>query len=132
MKYELTEYINSITMTKKNLCRGDEEAAKAYPAFVVNRCMSYHQSLISISSVLNTHYVSNLEHYEFLLHIIPKGKRFAKWAKPKNDDSVKFVAKYYNVSMFRAREMLELLTDEQVASIKSSFDEGGMQKKRGS
>lgn len=131
MKYELSEYINSITMTKENLCRGDDEATKGYPSFVVNRCMSYHQSLIHISNELNGHYVPNLDHYEFLLHIIPKGKRFAKWAKSVNDENTPLIAKYYEVSQKRAREIMELLTESQIEEIKSYFSEGGVEKKRG-
>lgn len=131
MKYELNDYLNSITMTKQNLCRGDDEAAKAYPAFVANRCMSYHQSLISLSNALNEHYVPNLNHYEFLLYTIPKGKRFAKWAKPPKEDKVPLIAKHYQISQARAREIIQLLNDDQIASIESLYEEGGLESKKG-
>jgi len=131
MEYELSEYINSITMTKVNLCRDDEEAAKAYPAFVVNRCMSYHQSMIFLSNTLNECYVPNLHHYEFLLYTTPVGKRFAKWAKPPKEDKVPLIARHYKVSQSRAREIIPLLTSEQLASIEEMYEEGGLVKGKG-
>ena len=124
--------MKSINIDKKNILRGNADNTKEYPAFVVNRCMSYHQPLVNITNTLNScNVLDNLQHYEFLLHVIPKGKRFAKWTKPKNEEFSPFIAKHYNVSQTRALEILSLLSEEHIKKIMTEFDKGGIVKKSG-
>lgn len=134
MASELGLYLQSINQTKENLIRGSNApaaAAKDYPAFVVNRTLSYFGDCILFVNELNVRglsefHLTNTMQYEFLLHLIPKNKRFEKWSKPSKDDQkIKNVARFYGVSTQRAREFVSLLSEQQLKVIANKLDEGG-------
>lgn len=130
MSIGLPEVLNSINLDKQNLLRGNPEAARAYPAFVVARSLSYHQPLIPLLDQLNElRRLDNLSHYEFLLYTVPKAKRFAKWSKPEPVEDLEFIARMYECSTDKARQYLSLLNEDQITQIRESFDEGGSGKK---
>ena len=52
--YELKDYLNSINFTKQDLMLdGDVFWEKKYPAFIVNRCLSYHNDTLPIANEMN-------------------------------------------------------------------------------
>ena len=120
----LSEALNSINFTKKNLIRNDdgsinEEEAKSFPSYIVLRSLSYHTDCVPYVAYLNQmmtkeHGMSNAMQYEFLLHTIPKGKRFAKWSKPKNEKALELIMEYNTVSYNVAKDYLRLLNEEQI------------------
>ena len=83
MSYELKDYLNSINFTKKDLMKSeDKDWVKKYPAFIVNKCLSYHyDTLIAANEMNGYHFLPNNMQYHFLLNIVRKKKRFAKWMK---------------------------------------------------
>ena len=123
----LGEALNSINFTKKNLIRNDdgsinEDEAKTFPSFIVLRSLSYHADCIPYVAFLNQfmtkeHNMTNAMQYEFLLHTIPKGKRFSKWAKPATEKSLELIMEYNNVSYDVAKGQLRLLNKEQIAEL---------------
>ena len=53
---KLGDFLNSINYTKEDLFFEDEEnASKNYPAFVVNRCLSYFPDTIIHANEMNLH-----------------------------------------------------------------------------
>lgn len=128
---ELKDFLNSINLDKKNLLRGNPVAVKAYPAFVVSRCLSYHQALIPLLDMLNEcRNIDALAHYEFLLNSIPISKRYAKWTKPTLDEDITVVSTVYNCSRQKAEEYLAFISEDQLKQMKDFFQEGGLIKKR--
>lgn len=112
------EFVNSINMTKKDIMVKDNE--KDYIPFVVNRTLSYFLDTIFLVNEMNiNHQLDKTMQYHFLLHLVCKRKRFAKWHKSnKNDiEAIQFV---YNVNQRRAQEMLSLLNAEQLNTIRDS------------
>lgn len=65
-------------------------------------------------------------HYEFLLYAISKGRRFAKWGKPENDDNIKLIMEVYTYSYDKAREVLDLFSDADIERLRSLKDTGGV------
>lgn len=117
----LTDFLNSINLTKKNLIDesdSPEAAAKVYPAFVTARSLSYFSNTVLLVNELNKcGTIDNKMHYDFLLNIIPKGKRFAKWAKPAKSDTIKKLVEIHNISYKKAEELAYVLTDAQLAEL---------------
>ena len=123
----LSEALNSINFTKKNLIRNEDgtinhQEAKSFPSYVVLRSLSYHVDCIPYVAYLNQlmlkeHNMTNAMQYEFLLHVIPKGKRFAKWAKPKTEIVIELLMEFDNISYDEAKGYIRLLTDEQINDI---------------
>ncbi len=126
---DLKDFMNSINMTKENLIRNSDSrdaATKQYPAFVVSRSLSYHRNLINIVNELNMCPVGNQEHYEFLLNIIPKGKRWASWAKPENTPLVKLLVEKKGMSYEKAIDIAHILKPDQIEAICKDPEYGGV------
>lgn len=126
----LSDALNSINFTKKNLIRNEDgsinkSALKGYPGFVVLRSLSYHVDCIPWVAYLNTHMtaahnMSEEMQYEFLLHTIPKGKRFAKWAKPETEKALDFIMEIYKVNHATAKGYLRLMSAEDIDKLMKS------------
>lgn len=123
------DYLNSINSTKNNMMRdseNDEIAEKEYPAFLVNRGLSYFQDTIFMANEMNrfTHLDKKLQ-YEFLLNIIRPRKRFSKWFKKEQNDDIEAIKEYYGYSNAKALQTLPVLSDEQITIIKEKLQKGG-------
>jgi len=79
------DYVNSITLTKKNLMRGTENDSlmeKGYSPFLTNRSLSNYNDTIGLANEMNIrHELDNLMQYEFLINTVRSKKRYAKWNK---------------------------------------------------
>ena len=131
MSYELKDYLNSINFNKKNLMNSDDkEWVKKYPAFIVNRCLSYHHDTLPIANEMNGyHFLPNQVQYSFLLNIVRKKKRFARWAKVEKLSNLEYVKEYYGYSNEKAKTALSILTKQQIEIIKKSLQKGGRKRK---
>ena len=127
MAYELKDYLNSINFTKQDVMKTDDITwEKKYPAFIVNKCLSYHyDTLIAANEMNGYHFLPNNMQYQFLLNIVRKKKRFAKWMKAEKLKDIEYVKEYYGYSNEKAKEALNILTDKQIEEIKLSLFKGG-------
>lgn len=123
------DYVTSINTTKKNMMRDTENdtlAEKDYNAFLVNKALSYFPDTILHANMMNQyHHLPNRPQYEFLQNSIRTKKRWSKWAKPVEDERLQHIMEYYQYNSQRAQEVMELLTDEQIAEICKLCDKGG-------
>ena len=70
------------------------------------------------------HHLDNKLQYEFLLNSIRPKKRFAKWHKPEQDDDVQVVSEFYNYSLPKAKQVLSILSAEQLRIIREKMTLG--------
>lgn len=127
------DYIKSINETKKNMMRGtdnDELAEKGYKPFLSNRALSYHVDTVMQANIANgISHVDSLLQYEYLLNIIRPRKRYAKWAKQDNDGDISVICEYYGYNETKARQALDILTNEQINVIREKLQKGGVSSK---
>jgi hypothetical protein len=120
------DFINAITQTKENLFI-DPQASKDYNAFMVNRGLSQYADTILYANEMNRFY--NLDpdmQFQYLINTITKKKRFNKWAKKEKDPkSFLLVKEYYKYSDEKARSVVDILTDDQLAIIETKLYKGG-------
>ena len=57
---------------------------------------------------------------------IRKNKRFSKWHKAEKSELLEIVMEFYGYSIKRAKEVLPLLTTEDIEQMKIVLDKGGM------
>lgn len=132
MAADLGLYLNSINTTKKNVMRDPEanpSVIAQYPAYIINKLLSYHEDCVLIVNALNRLSKSNLDNqlqYEFLLHALSKKKRFSKLHREIVPENLAAVKKYYRYNTARAMEVLELHTEEQLKLIHAELSEGGI------
>lgn len=122
------EYLKSINDTKQDIME-DDIAERSYVSFIINRSLSYFPDTISFANILNQHHhIDNKLQYKFLINIIRKKKRFSKWIKPETESDIEVVKEYYGYSNDKARQVLPLLSPEQITIIKQKVSKGGRTK----
>ena len=125
------DFINSINFTKQDVMKTDDITwEKKYPAFIVNKCLSYHyDTLIAANEMNGYHFLPNNMQYQFLLNIVRKKKRFAKWMKAEKLKDIEYVKEYYGYSNEKAKTALSILTKNDIEHIKKSLNKGGRKRK---
>jgi hypothetical protein len=119
------EYVNAINMSKKNIMV-DDIAEKQYIPYMTNRSLSYFNDTVLIANEMNiNHHLDNRLQFDFFINIVRKRKRFSKWFKPESQSDVEVVKTYYGYSNEKARQVLPLLTKEQLEVLKKKVDKGG-------
>ena len=129
--YELKDYLNYINFTKEDIMdTTDVTWEKKYPAFIVNKCLSYHyDTLIAANEMNGYHFLPNNMQFQFLLNIVRKKKRFAKWFKAEKLKNLEYVKEYYGYSNEKAKTALSILNKSQIETIKKSLQKGGRNKR---
>jgi len=124
----LTEYLNSINYSKKNLMV-DSDSEKAYTPYVVNRCLSYFpDTLLHANEMNRLNFLDKKVQYNYYLGSVRSRKRFSKWLKKEESKDIELIKQYYGYSDKKARETLRILSEQDIKNIKKELDIGGSRK----
>ena len=122
------ELIKSISSTKKDILENEKD----YNAFMVNRGLSYFPDTVLYANEMNKfHHLDNRLQYSFLINIIRKRNRFSKWNKSIESENINAIKRYYGYSNEKARDVLPLLSNENLNIIKGKIFHGGTQRQTG-
>ena len=120
------DFLNAINETKKDLIKEDPSNEKEYSAWMVNRGLSFFPDTVMYANEMNQrHQVSNKWQFQFLLNSIPRKKRFSKWFKREEEKNLKLVMDCYGYSSEKAKQVLGILTQEQLKTIEEKQYTGG-------
>ena len=125
--YNPFDYVNSINLKTADYT-SDEGYMKHYPAFMVNKALSYFIDTIMHSNEMNR-LGATLDkdmQYNFFIHSVRKSKRFSPWAKKSTNPDLDIVKQYYNYSTEKAEQALKLLSKEELQVIRSKLSVGGI------
>jgi hypothetical protein len=121
------EIVPSILVTKKDILEDEND----YDAFIVNKALSYHMDCVLYANELNM--LPNLDaklQYHYFLHSIRAYKRkFVPWIKKEKSENINLLAEYYGFSKAKAREVVSMFSDVEMAKIKAYLDKGGATKR---
>ncbi|MBI33546.1 MAG: DNA polymerase [Gammaproteobacteria bacterium] len=118
------DYLKAINSTKKDIF----ESEKDYSPFMINRGLSYFPDTVLFANEMNKyHHIDHRLQFDFLINIIRKRNRFSKWNKKIKLSDLDAVKSYYGYSSEKARDVLPLLSKEQLKIIKESINYGGVQ-----
>ena len=124
------DYLNAINDTKEDIIGesdNPELAEKLYPPYLVNKGLSYFIDTVYLVNEMNQrHHLQKKLQFDFLINIVRKKKRYSKWFKPQQDDVVDAVMNYYGYSQDKARQVVNLLTEDQITQITTSQSKGGI------
>jgi hypothetical protein len=119
------DFLNDINYDKKNIMV-DDITEKQYVPFMVNRGLSYFQDTVLMANEMNiNHHLDSRLQFDFFINIVRKRKRFSKWFKPESNSDVEVVKACYGYSNEKARQVLSLLTKEQLEELKKKVYKGG-------
>tara|TARA_B100000497_G_C7682353_1_gene412950 strand:- start:1558 stop:1938 length:381 start_codon:yes stop_codon:yes gene_type:complete len=120
------EFVNSINSTKVNIMDQDADTETKYNSFLVNRSLSYFPETVIMSNEMNRlHHLDAKLQYDFLINIVRKKKRFSKWNKPEERTDIECVKKYFGYSESKAKQVVGLLSESQITTIKNKVTVGG-------
>lgn len=125
---KLTDYLNSINYTKEPLMdTEDEQVEKQYAPYIVNRCLSYFIDTILHANQMNQFSQADKKlQFDYLQNAIRKRKRFSKWAKNELGDEFTIVKEYYGYSNSKTKEIMSLLTNEDIEQMRLYLSGGGI------
>lgn len=118
------DIIHSILQTKKNVLDNEKD----YKAFIVNKALSFHKDCLMHANLMNIHHVvDNKLQYQYLINTIrPYRRQNEKWLKADKVENLECVKEYYGYSNEKAKAALEVLSEEQLITIKKELNKGGI------
>ena len=123
---ELKEWLNSINTSKNNLIDEDIDLEKKYPSYIINRCLSGHIDTVMFANEMNKHpNLAKKLQYDFFLNSLRKRKRYSPWLRKEQIENLELVKKYYGYSNEKAKQVLHILTREQLSFIRDRLETGG-------
>jgi hypothetical protein len=121
------DFVNSISHNKKDLMTdsdNDKLSEEFYNPFVVNRSLSYFADTLFYANEINKFDIDKKMQYHYLLNSVRPSKRFAKWVKPEVEH-LEDIKQYYGYSTEKARQVIGVLTTEQICLIQQKLNRGG-------
>ena len=120
------DFINAISHTKIDLME-QENAESQYKSYVINKGLSFYPDTVIQANEMNSRpHIDKRMQFNFLINIIRSKKRYSKWLKPEKLNDLEVVQEYYGYSKEKARQVLPLLSDEQINYIKLRIKKGGL------
>jgi len=120
------DFINAISHTKIDLME-QENAESQYKSYVINKGLSFYPDTVIQANEMNSRpHLDKRMQFNFLINIIRSKKRYSKWLKPEKLNDLEVVQEYYGYSKEKARQVLPLLSDEQINYIKLRIKKGGL------
>ena len=125
--YELKEYLKSINQTKENLMDSEDPLwEKKYSSYIVNKCIApFNDTIMFVNEINMRHHLDNKLQYDFLLNTIRPQSRYAPWVRSSKIKDLEFIKEYYGYSNEKAKVALQILSNDQITTIKNSLNKGG-------
>ena len=121
----LSDYLNSINQNKKNIIV-DDDTEKAYPPFIINKCLSGFLDTVLFANEMNLYpHLDKKMQYDFFINSISPRKRFSPWEKKSSIDYLDAVKEYYGYNTDKALQALRILNKQQLEEIKRLVNKGG-------
>jgi len=124
------DYVNDILGKQKDIMGDDPVAEKGYNPFLTNRALSYHMDTVYYANEMNR--LSSLDNklqYHYLINIVrPKKRVNSSWAKKIESSDINAVMEYFSYSYSKARETVSLLSKQQLKTIKTELEKGGIKR----
>tara|TARA_R100000152_G_C6759361_1_gene183305 strand:- start:879 stop:1259 length:381 start_codon:yes stop_codon:yes gene_type:complete len=122
---KLGDYLKTINYTKENLMLVDPLSESKYPPFIVNKSLSYFTDTVLYANEMNRHaHLDNRLQYDYYVHAVRKRKRFSRWDKNEKSDKFDLLKEYYGYSDRKINEVMDLISDEELDTIKELVDTG--------
>ena len=123
---ELKDWLNSINQTKKNLIDEDPSIEKNYPPYIIHRCLSGQLDAVLFANEMNMYsFLPKKMQYDFFINTLRTKRRFSPWIRKDLVDNLDCVKRYYGYSNEKAKQVLNILTREQLSFIRDRLETGG-------
>lgn len=112
-------YINLINDANHDQIEVDDSI---YNQFLTNRGMSLYIDTIAVANEINKYGgLTNQMHFDYYRFAVTRRKRWSKWPKPKDHGEAATISAYYQISMRKAYDMVDLFSKEQIEAMKEQL-----------
>jgi len=123
VQVKLFDYVKNISTENDPV----EETGSEYDAYIINKAFSLYPDTILFSNEMNMRpEIPNSRHYSYLFNSVRKRKRFTPWPKNNSSEDEKLVSKIYKYNQHKTKQVMKLLSEEQLDMLKEMYDEGGV------
>jgi hypothetical protein len=123
------DYVTAINFNKQDLMSGtenDELAEAGYVPFLTNRSLSYFPETILYANEMNMqNHLDNKLQFHYLINSIRPKRRYSKWAKRQDSEDFEAVKQYFKYNNTKTEQALQLLSPDQIKTIKKKLTTGG-------
>lgn len=120
------DIIDAINTHNTDLINEDNEAQASKEIFFVNRALSMGADTVIYANEMNSRYHLDFKlQFDFLINTIRPRKRYNKWLKAETDEVLGIIQEYHGYSINKARQVLPILTPDQIALMKTRLNKGG-------
>jgi len=127
-------YENSINLGKEQLKLNEQEFK--YNQWRTNSSLSnYIDTLLYVNEMNMYHFITNQMHYDYLFNSVRKSKRYGKKKTEKDkqlerqikeeNEKISLIQEYYKYNRTKSKEILNVLSDEQLNYIRKRLEKGG-------
>jgi len=123
------DFVNDINYKKKDILSNDfdNQLEGQYKAFLVNRSLSFNFDTILQANEMNIrNHLDNKLQYHYLLNITRPKNRFGRWLKAEKYEAVDLIVEYYGYSLQKAREVVDIFSDEDLSNLRQELFTGGL------
>ena len=114
------DYIKYINTGEQSKVDGD------YSPYLTDIFFSLFADTILHANRMNVHRVEGQRHFDYMVGSVRPRKRFKKWPKKRKgySDDLYLIMHFYKYSSSKAKEVLAMLSEEQIAAIKKQTEVG--------
>ena len=126
MSVKLSDWLNSINQTKKNIIDEDPSLEKEYPPWVINKVMSAHTDSILFANEMNKYIeIPKKMQYDFYINSLRPRRRFSPLGKKDSIEYLEEVKEYFGYSYTKALEAIRVLSTDELENIRKLLYKGG-------
>ena len=115
---------------KKDLLKDEPQAVILYNSAMINQLLSqYPDAILHVNEMNSRPNCDDKLQFDYFLHSLRKGDRNIQTRTGKqsylDDNNLELVKEYYGFSTSKAKTALEILTDDELESIRKRLFKGG-------
>jgi hypothetical protein len=119
-KMSIFDHLDDLTLNKSTFDINNDEQAKSYDNFRINRFVSMVDIYLPIVNEINKFNIPKDVHHNYYKRILPKRKCYFNYITPKkeiDDKTKKLLCEYYRCASGELEYHLRILTPEQIKTI---------------
>lgn len=121
------DFVKDLSFEKKNIWSDNKEE---YVPFLINRSFSYFIDTILLAEEMDrASGIDKKAQHDFYFYAIRPKKRFSKWAKTNVSEDIMLVSETYKYSIEKSKQMISLLSEEQLQYLRDINNIGGVKTK---
>ena len=121
------KFLNCINQNKTPLMDEDPLCEREYIPFLINRGLSYFVDTVVLANQMNqAHWLDKKTQFEYLRATVRPRNRYSKWHKPQENARIEALKTLYGYSESKARQMVDLVKEDDWTLIFDRISEGGV------